>query len=75
LPPVRRAPDWKRITGICQDNQFKSILKELPPIEENVLAQPVSQEEFCDDLFAFAAAQNSVKTSVKEPEEIQGELF
>ena len=75
LPPVRRAPDWKRITGICQDNQFKSILKELPPIEEDVLAQPVSQEEFCDDLFAFAAAQNTVKTSVKEPEEIQGELF
>lgn len=75
LPPVRKEPDWKKITQICMDNQFKSILKELPPLEKDIAEQTVAKDEFCDDLFSFAAAENAAKTSSKEPEEFQGELF
>ena len=72
---MRKEPDWKKITQICMDNQFKSILKELPLLEEDIAEQTVAQDEFCDDLFSFAAAENAAKTSSKEPEEFQGELF
>ena len=74
-PPLRREVDWKKITRICQQNQFKSILKELPPIADDSSEVPVEQEECLDDLFSFAAAKNTEKTSQKEPEEVQGELF
>lgn len=74
-PPLRREVDWKKITRICQENQFKSILKELPPIADDSSEVPVEQEECLDDLFSFAAAKNTEKTSQKEPEEVQGELF
>lgn len=69
-PPLRGEPDWKLIWDICQDNQFKSILKELPEIEE----EP-ENVEFEDDLFAFAAAKKVVAPPEKPVEEIQGELF
>lgn len=77
-PPKRREPDWKKISGICQENQFKSILKELPQVEFAV-EEVVEEAVDFDDLFAFAAAKNSAEKkeipAIQEPEEIQGELF
>jgi DNA polymerase-1 len=72
-PPVRKEPDWETIRNICEDNQFRSILKELP--SKPVVEIPEKDLFAEDDLFAFAAAQNSSKTTDDEPEEIQGELF
>ena len=74
-PPVRREPDWKKITRICQENQFKSILKELPEIKEELPEPEVAEEEFFGDLFSFAASQKSKVKEKEEPQEIQGELF
>ncbi|MBO7329164.1 MAG: hypothetical protein J6W00_10390 [Lentisphaeria bacterium] len=74
-PPVRRKPDWREITGICRDNQFKSILKELPEIEDECTFQEVAEKEFFDDLFSYAASQKSEIKPVEESQEIQGELF
>ncbi|MBR7131519.1 MAG: hypothetical protein IKC82_06015 [Lentisphaeria bacterium] len=72
-PPVRHKPDWRRITEICRDNQFRSILKELPEIEDE------KDDFFEDDLFAFAKENSAVQVAGKSAadggEEIQGELF
>ena len=53
--PVKDTPDWQKITEICRDNQFRSLLKELPEIEEDF-----------DDDSLFAYAENSVEKSVPE---------
>ncbi len=72
-PPVRQEPDWDTIRTICEDNQFRSILKELPgKITSEIPENDLFAE---DDLFAFAAAQNISKTTDSEEKEIQGELF
>ena len=51
----KSAPDWKEIADICQDNQFASILKELPggiaPAEEMCAAETTVDDEV--DLFSF----------------------
>ena len=79
LPPVRREPDWAEIWRICEDNQFKSLLKELPELPEKIEKQLsfIAQDE--DDLFTFAARCDMVDVSQEAPEneknEIQGELF
>ncbi len=75
-PPERREPDWKKIAAICRDNQFKSILKELPAEAVEVTAvEPVKEADFEDDLFSFAAANASEKKEDGAVQEIQGELF
>ncbi|MBE6375163.1 MAG: hypothetical protein E7050_01740 [Lentisphaerae bacterium] len=78
LPPVKKDPDWQLIAEICQDNQFKSILKELPS-SPSVETSVESAEDF-GELFAFASEslkheKKSAKVEKNEPEEIQGELF
>ena len=70
-PPLRGEPDWRTIAEICRDNQFKSILKELPELP----CEPVAADDFADDLFAFAAAQKTVVEEKKTVVEIQDELF
>lgn len=69
-PPVRRRPDWGQIARICRDNQFNSILKDLPVADppEN----PQKKEPEAMDLFAFAAAADH---AADEQKEVQGELF
>lgn len=72
--PERKTPDWQLIANICRENQFNSILKELPelPREEPILP--------ADDLFAFAEAHSAepeksvspLKTAVETE---QPELF
>jgi DNA polymerase-1 len=79
LPPVRRKPDWREIRKICEDNQFKSLLKELPDVPEIIAEEPsfVAGDE--DDLFTFAAHAETAEKVEKKPKneenEIQGELF
>ena len=63
-PPERRTPDWQEIGRICRENQFNSILKDLPE-KEVVPAFDVSDE---DDLFAFAAVQKCAKMEKGSPE-------
>ena len=78
-PPLRRQPDWAEIKAVCEANQFRSILKELPAVPEKVAADNVFTHSDNDDLFAFAAksnvAENSAKKQFDEKIEIQGELF
>lgn len=75
-PPERREPDWKKIAAICRDNQFKSILKELPAeVVEVPAVEPVKEADFEDDLFSFAAANAPEKKEDGAVQEIQGELF
>ena len=59
-------PDWAEIAAICRDNQFNSILKELPELPAE---QPQSTEDDDSemDLFAFANLQ-SEKADKGEPE-------
>ena len=79
VPPVRKEPDWSEIRKICEENQFRSILKELPdmPQKQDVFSAETTDGE--DDLFTFAAKQNQLETSVKpfenEKKEFQDELF
>ncbi|MBE6356113.1 MAG: hypothetical protein E7058_03255 [Lentisphaerae bacterium] len=70
VPPLRDEPDWHLIADICRDNQFNSILKELPELP----AEP-EHGDFEDDLFSFAAAQKPVVEEKKAVIEIQDELF
>ena len=79
-PPERKAANWDEIRAVCEENQFKSLLKELPPVKADI---PKKQEFVIsgddDDLFAFAAGcmtEKEVKTVADDEEkEIQGELF
>lgn len=72
-PPLRKEPDWESIRNICQDNQFKSILNELPPL---VIASGTENAfEECD-LFAYAATNHpNIHDAQEEATEVQGELF
>lgn len=77
MPPVKKDPDWRLIAEICLDNQFKSILKELPELPEE---EPEEKNDDFGELFAFAAessgkAEVVSKVDENEPEEVQGELF
>ncbi len=71
-PPLRKEPDWECIRNICADNQFNSIIKELPEVKTD---KDIEAENFPDDLFAFADTQKHRKLLPEEPQEIQGELF
>ena len=78
--PVRKEPDWDKIRWICQDNQFRSILKELPEKENDAPPPAVAAEDdYPDDLFAYAAANKSIPAECSKTDdsvtEIQGELF
>ena len=70
LPDMLEAvvPDWAEIAEICRDNQFNSILKELPEVPAApVKTADVENEEM--DLFSFAAVQRE-KTENVIPEEV-----
>lgn len=74
VPPVRREPDWRMIAEICRNNQFNSILKELPDFAESE-DSPVEQY-MEDDLFSFAAGAEKSKIHIDTDNiGIQGELF
>ena len=69
LPDMLEAvePDWAEIAEICRDNQFNSILKELPEVPAApVNAADVESDDM--DLFSFAATQVG-KTETALPEE------
>lgn len=70
--PRRTPPDWGEIAEICRENQFNSILRELP---ERVPAAPtVSAPAAEEDLFSYAATSEA--KSVPEVEKpVQPELF
>ena len=72
LPEMLEAatPDWAEIADICRDNQFNSILKELPevPVEPVEPATPVEAESDELDLFSFATMQRG-KSETAVPEE------
>ena len=67
LPGLLEAatPDWSEIRAICLDNQFNSILKDLPEAEP--LAEVETQEESGLELFDFVAASAS---PAPEPEKV-----
>ena len=72
--PVRRNPDWAEIAAICRENQFNSILKELPESLPEVETATAAGND-ADDLFAFAAQNvavtadcNDNAVSVEQPE-------
>ena len=73
--PERRPPDWAEIAAICRENQFNSILKELP--ETAVAVAPETVSDDADDLFAFAARNVAVVTDDTHGAEsvMQPELF
>ena len=64
----KSTPDWAEIAEICRDNQFNSILKELPEIPQKSSKSAFESDEL--DLFAFAEAsqkcENDLIDSVKE---------
>ena len=67
-----QVPDWAEITEICRDNQFNSILKELPELPEAAEAPAEADEP---DLFSFIPPEAPV-ISEPEPEKPQQlELF
>ena len=67
-----QVPDWAEITEICRDNQFNSILKELPELPEAAEAPAEADEP---DLFSFIPPEAPV-VSEPEPEKPQQlELF
>ena len=74
--PERHAPDWQEITRICRENQFNSILKELPEVVPESDSDTDLPE---DDLFAFALSQNRIEPEKNYSEECetvqQMELF
>lgn len=75
MPPARRTPDWRKIAEICRDNQFKSILKELP---EEKISEEKNPDVFEDDLFSFISREEKndrLENTENEIKEIQGELF
>ena len=71
-----KAPDWAEIAEICRDNQFHSILKELPEVpevEEAPVSAAVDEEP---DLFSFAAAAEVPPATEPAPSQPQQlELF
>jgi hypothetical protein len=72
MPPKRREPDWKLIREICEDNSFKSIIKDIP-----VQAVETAVPEDFGELFAFAAtvSEKEDTASKTEKKEFQDELF
>ncbi len=69
--PEKAAPNWREITRICRDNQFRSLLKELPEV-------PEAEEDFEEDtLFAFAEnnAEETARQQDAEKSCEQLELF
>ena len=68
-----KAPDWAEIAEICRDNQFHSILKELPEVPEP--AESVASESDEPDLFSFAAAAPAEEKSPAPRQVQQLELF
>ena len=80
MPPRRGEPDWEEIRWICEDNSFKSILRDLPETFSRKPAKKAVAADDTDDLFSFASAVNeagerAAETEKDEPQEIQGELF
>ena len=61
--PRRGAPDWAAIAEICRENQFNSILRELP--------ETVRTTAPADDLFSFSASADAADAG----KPVQPELF
>lgn len=61
--PEKKNPDWQLITEICRDNQFNSILRELPEV-------PLPKADVLpdDDLFAFAEMERNGEETHDLPE-------
>ena len=72
---TKKSPDWAEIAEICRDNQFVSILKELPEVPEvEEVPAAVADEE--PDLFSFAAAAEVPPAKEPAPDQPrQLELF
>ena len=67
----KEPPDWAEIAAICRDNQFNSILKELPEIPEEK-AETVEAEV---DLFSFIQPELAAEADAGAKEPQQLELF
>ena len=65
----KQSPDWAVIADICRDNQFNSILKELPELPA------AAEEEDTADLFSFIqpVSPETVVSEAEEPQQL--ELF
>lgn len=69
---VPQVPDWAEITGICRDNQFNSILKELPELPAVNTDNPEENEP---DLFSFVPEEKTAEIAPEPDTPQQLELF
>ena len=73
--PRRTAPDWAEIAAICRENQFNSILRELPEVAAAAPQGSVPADEE-DDLFSYAASSDAkAKPDPDAGKPVQPELF
>jgi DNA polymerase-1 len=70
---TKKSPDWAEIAEICRDNQFVSILKELPEVPE-VEAVPEAVEAEMD-LFSFVPPTSPAEKTAAPETPQQLELF